>query len=140
MWWPGARTRPEGYVSSVLSSINQMPLLASLACATPRTPHAKAVPEHISSRRTTRISEGGVIVLPNNKVSDRSQPPLMLDLSLCESAGPGSLHRWLRLGVRGRDREWHQMRLLEFGLFQIPHLSVCLDGEQSVANASTENQ
>jgi hypothetical protein len=32
------------------------------------------------------------------------------------------------------------MRLLEFGLFQIPHLSVCLDGEQSVANASTENQ
>lgn len=40
----------------------------------------------------------------------------------------------------GRDREWHQMLLLEFGLFQIPHLSVCLDSEQSVANASTENQ
>jgi len=32
------------------------------------------------------------------------------------------------------------MLLLEFGLFQIPHLSVCLDSEQSVANASTENQ
>ena len=34
-----------------------------------------------------------LIALPNAKVSDRSQPPLMSDLSLSEPAGSGSLHR-----------------------------------------------
>jgi len=33
------------------------------------------------------------VMKPNNKVSDRNQPPLTLDLSLSESAGSGSLHR-----------------------------------------------
>src|ERR1035441_8921449 len=49
-----------------------MLLLVRLACAHPKTPNAKAVPEHISSRRTTRISEGGVIVLPNVQMGHRA--------------------------------------------------------------------
>jgi hypothetical protein len=32
-------------------------------------------------------------ISPNIKVSDRSQPPLMVDLCLSESAGSDSLHR-----------------------------------------------
>jgi hypothetical protein len=34
---------------------------------------------------------------PNAKVSDRSQPPLMVDLSQSESSGSDSLHRLVRL-------------------------------------------
>jgi hypothetical protein len=32
----------------------------------------------------------------NDQVSDRSQPPLMVDLFLAEPAGSGSLHRQVR--------------------------------------------
>ena len=35
----------------------------------------------------------GARMMPNVKVSDRSQPPLTLDLSASESAGSDSLHR-----------------------------------------------
>jgi hypothetical protein len=70
-----------------------MPLLVSLACTTPKTPNANAVPKHISGRRTTRISEGGDMVLPNAKVSERSQPTTTLNLPVSESAGSDSLHR-----------------------------------------------
>src|SRR5436190_19974394 len=39
----------------------------------------------------------GRAIWPNAKVSDRSQPPLTLDLSVSEPAGSGSLHRLVRL-------------------------------------------
>jgi hypothetical protein len=38
-----------------------------------------------------------VSLLSNAKVSDRSQPPLMVDLSQSESSGSDSLHRLVRL-------------------------------------------
>jgi len=36
-------------------------------------------------------------ISPNEQVSDRSQPPLVLDLCLGEPAGSGSLHRRVEL-------------------------------------------
>src|SRR5690242_20236326 len=43
------------------------------------------------------IVSANVLMEHNAQVSDRSQPPLMFDLSLVEPAGYGSLHRRVRL-------------------------------------------
>src|SRR5713101_789668 len=41
----------------------------------------------------TKMMKKSFGLMSNEQVSDRSQPPLMLDLSLREPAGSGSLHR-----------------------------------------------
>ena len=62
-------------------------LAANLAAATAATSEPRAI-------------HGKRILSPNAKVSDGSQPPMMFNLSLSETAGFRSLHRLVRIYSR----------------------------------------
>jgi len=78
----------------IVSPRNAMSCISRFSAGEPGSTNGKPQP-HRAQRldralTSARLSEGSDITV---KVSDQSQPPLTLDLSLSEPAGSGSLHR-----------------------------------------------
>src|SRR5438128_755447 len=86
----GVRTDVKRFPDSLLYTAHVRPWHARLK--QPRVA-AVAIGKQRNQEEKTKADEQDYAHLANNKVSDGSQPPMMFDLSLSESAGSRSLHR-----------------------------------------------